>query len=1259
MTDRNALAVLAVSLASCFAASAVPRLGDVTREKYPDADSVVVDTGDSYVVRADGTYVCESESWTKILTEKGRREESVIELGYNSRYGSARIVSVSVVDANGAERAVDVSATTNETTDNSSASANIYDPCQRKIVCTIPGVKVGETIHSKTARIVEKARVENTYADIFVMEWLSPIVNAHVTVRMPKELPLKSVSVRNPLGNVESTKTVEPDGSILYAWTATNSPQVFPEPGMPPLYTQVQNIRVSTASDWKELSRWYWNLSLPHLEKTNAAMTNRVAELPKDVSAIYKWVAQEVRYMGLTMEDTSPGYAPHDVDITFDNRYGVCRDKAALLVAMLRMAGFEAYPVLIHAGAKMDEEVPLPFFNHAIVAVRGGGGAGPLPANKDGFILMDPTDESSRDLFPSYLCNKSYLVATPEGEPLHVSQIVPAEENAVKIDSRGTLDADGSLLLSTRVDIGGVNDNVYRGAFLGRKPDERRKLVERIVRGSAPGAELLSLTIEPADLQDTTKPLKLEFASRIPEALLPGQTVSEFAPALFSPRFGVASWLLQGSTALEKRRFPLVLASTAMLDETLVVKHEGGVGAAKTLPEDAVVGGKGSAVPGYSFRRTYRATDGEIEAKRTFAVTSVEFTPAEYLELRECAKRVEASERERPFFLKDAYKDADVRYRRMSIAGTVTSPFSWTITNTVEKEILTYDGKNESSELKYSWNPLCRNVELVYATVSNRNGKVVSAGARETNVFDCDWSAAAPRYPASKELVVNLPSVEIGSVVSYQTVTTVSNSPTAFYNTYNFDVFEPTDEKTVDIDGLVDIHVRKTNPKVLRREPSQPDGRLWRDVRTVSLGDFKSLASRLAKAAEVKAVKFRESWREEEPANLADPSAEGAIAGDVRRIKAIRNWMTKHVRIAGPSLYEVPVDMQLTDPGVVLRERYATRLDYARAMAALLKGAGYEADVVFSAANADEDARLRADMLLDSPCERMFAHPLCRVKVRYGGFLGLFANETTFFIGHENEYSPLGASVYEGSDFIDPKTGEVGKVHVERGLPDSRETVYTISIRENGSADIDVEDRLFGSGVGSFRKRYSEMLPEDRSRHHQSLLGDIAQAASATSDLMTDVESYPATRSFSCHVPDYAVANGDMLTLVLPEFGSRIFPLAGTTRETPIAIESRDPASLTVKVSLPESGRFRWAEESIPQSLVVCGVPSTGRGDACDTWYFYRKDVGDDGTIVFTRSTLKRDQSSVSPIWFEYLKSIDARVSSRANKTVTVRREKR
>ena len=48
--------------------------------------------------------------------------------------------------------------------------------------------------------------------------------------------------------------------------------------------------------------------------------------------------------------------------------------------------------MLINVGTKMDPEVPDPFFNHAIVSVE---------LAKGKYVLMDPTDEHTRNLLPS------------------------------------------------------------------------------------------------------------------------------------------------------------------------------------------------------------------------------------------------------------------------------------------------------------------------------------------------------------------------------------------------------------------------------------------------------------------------------------------------------------------------------------------------------------------------------------------------------------------------------------------------------------------------------------------------------------------------------------------------------------------------------------------------------------------------------------------------------------------------------------------
>ena len=63
--------------------------------------------------------------------------------------------------------------------------------------------------------------------------------------------------------------------------------------------------------------------------------------------------------------------------------------------------------MLINVGTKRDAEVPDSFFNHAIVGVE---------LKKGEYVLMDPTDENTREFLPSYDFNQSYLVCRPEGE---------------------------------------------------------------------------------------------------------------------------------------------------------------------------------------------------------------------------------------------------------------------------------------------------------------------------------------------------------------------------------------------------------------------------------------------------------------------------------------------------------------------------------------------------------------------------------------------------------------------------------------------------------------------------------------------------------------------------------------------------------------------------------------------------------------------------------------------------------------------------
>ncbi|MBR2921001.1 MAG: DUF3857 domain-containing protein [Kiritimatiellae bacterium] len=1221
-----------------FVARAGGTYSHVTVEKYPDADAVLVDSVEETRYKPDGTYVSEDYNTVKILTEKGRREESVISLSFNARYGVSKILEVKVTSADGTVRDVDFAKTTKEATDNSSVSANIYDPMDRKIVCTIPGLKIGDVVYYRTRKEVRMSRVKDHYADISVFEWTCPILRQTVRIIAPKERPLKRMAVRNPLGNVKYSSKTLADGSVEHVWVAKDSPQAFAEPNTPPLYKVVQNLYVSTAEDWQTISRWYWDLCVPHLSKTTPAISNQVSKIVAScgekasdydkISAIYKWVAQEVRYMGLTMEETSPGYAPHDVNITFENRYGVCRDKAALLAAMLRIAGFEAYPVLIHAGAKMDNEVPLPYFNHAITGVRAPGSK---EADKAGYILMDPTDESSRDIMPAYLGDRSYLVATPFGETLHLSSVPPARANSLDVESEGTIEKDGSLLIKSVVRFKGLNDNAYRRGLLKMTAENRRRFFERAVKGASSSAELISAELKPDDLRKTEEELSVELLFRINEAVLKGKSREELTVPALSRILGVANWAFDGSTSLLKRRFPLVISSTSRTTERIRIKLGDSIGGTVALPEDISIDGA------YSFSRKTSVKDGVYTMERVLSVNEVEFSPAEYAKLLDSLKTVEAAERQRAVFAKSRYADAHVRYREIAAFVNVTGPKSWVVTNVVEKEILTYDGKKKSAELKFSYNPTWKNIDVVSATVMKADGSVASVSDREKSVLDAGWASSAPRYPATKELIVNLPSVEIGSVIKYVTVTTVTNAPAPFYATWNFDSTEPIDLMRVDYRDWKGGRFVRTE-KNLKRLPSEPmmaPASFWRETKTVALGDFMSAADNLEKGIDVESDEFG--------GELAS-----AKSADEEKIETVRNWMAKYIRISGPSLYETPLSFQTTPVDTVLKERYASRFDYIRTMCALMKGAGLDADIVFAANDFTDAEETRINDILRYPKIGKYSIPVCRVRVKSGSFLGMGGTVREYFIGTENEYTPVTASSVSRSTYLDVDSEiPVDQKACIASDEDALLSRYTIYVRENGAVDIEYEQETKGASVGAFRKLYSEMLPEDRSRHFQKMLGTLAQAASATRELVTDIQN--AKLSFSAFIPDYATKAGDTMTVTLPEIGFSLSSLTGSVRETPIFIPGNKIAQrIEVKVVFPEG----YTEiEHLPETL---------------NEYGYHIDAGSvtkdsKGRLAVTVSewTDPRRSKMYAKRDFASLKDFSRVASSRANRTIIVRRKAR
>lgn len=743
------------------APAVIASAGKVTPTTYPGCDEVVVDQNSVRSFRPDGTGETQDETWTKVLTEHGKDDNRVLGLSFMIPYSSVEVVRLEVVHPDGAATPINVAANSKESIDDSQMEMNIYDPNSKVLRVSIPQLEVGDTVHSVVRQTLLRPIVDGQFSDDFLLEGPAAIRHTTVKIYAPATKDLTKVMIRNPVPtSVVATSHTTADGGKVYQWEVNNVPRMYDEPSMPN-YTEVcQHLLVSTITDWKDVSKWYWGLSGAHLDASTADMKTQVATLTAGASddlaktkAIFYYVSKNIRYMGVTPDKDRPGFEPHDVSLTYDKKYGVCRDKAALLVSMLRLAGLQAYPVLTNYGAKRDPDIPSPDFNHAIAAVCLTPGV---------YTLMDATDEHTRDLLPSGESNQSYLVCRPEGETLKTSDVRSPEENMLTVKTTGTLSRSGHLEATSTLAFGGINDNEFRSAMSEMKPDIRRQVFEKLLSHSAPGVVLKELKIEPENMLDTSVPVHAEISFAVDGMTASGGSTAVVNIPWLGRDFAIVSYLVKTAT-LESRRYPYLVPSTCGIREEVAIRLEPGYSAALSLPNCSPLSDGSLA-----YQRSANLTDGLLTSSLEFELKTVEFSPAEYLQLKSTLTQLDydnrkspvlsvtsaapAAETTPPTVFAPTSTSSDVEIIESTHLYDVHNEHSWTLDATTRMKILTYNGKKENSEQKIAYNPACQQVRVVHATVITPGGKRQEVSAGEQHEMDEGWSAGAGRYTGGKIL---------------------------------------------------------------------------------------------------------------------------------------------------------------------------------------------------------------------------------------------------------------------------------------------------------------------------------------------------------------------------------------------------------------------------------------------------------------------------------------------------------------------------
>lgn len=1155
----------------------------VTSNAYPDADAVLVVGWEQVRYNPDGTARSIEDVCYKILTEKGRRDLRSLSFFYDIAYGTVMVTKVEVIKPDGRVEPVDLQAQGREMIETSQMSMNIYDPNMKVLTVSVPGLEPGDMVRYVAREIITKARMPNTWADIVPLEDERPIRAYRYEVLAPKALPLKHTVLKNPLGTTVTYTQLVVQAGIVHRWMARDVPRMYPEPGMPGL-NAIQHLLLSTIRDWQTVSRWYYNLSEPRLRAVTPAMSNTVARLiatartnREKTEAIFRYVSQKIRYMGVTMEDTAPGYEPHDVCITFKNKYGVCRDKAALLVSLLRIAGLKAYPALIHFDIKKDPVVPEPYFNHAITAVEEAEGT---------YLLMDSTDENTRELLPAYLNNKSYLVAKPQGDVLRTTPVVPAHENLVHIATTARYRPGGTLSLSSRLRFLGMNDNVYRSSFAELDFDRMRRYFEGSVKELLPGAALTDFSIEPDDMHNVSKPIHVRLVCTAPDLLITGRSLTMVPLPWMGARFGIVDAVLR-MTGLATRRYPLVTDIACGVRETLTLEVDGAAGPAVALPTyDNVVSDL------VEWRRALHAEGSRLVATQVFLLHAVEFSTSQYAELKQALRAIESEARKQPLFqrardVRETTSDdeeqggtyeyvpaEDVQYVQIQTTYTLSNATTWTVTERVHKKILTYAGKKQHAELKIAFNPAWETIELVQARVVDADGTTHRVMDKEINIMDADWVATAPRYPAGKILVISLPGVDRESEVKYTIRRTCINRP--FFSACEyFTSHDPIEEKVVKVrapqgvrltthvtnKGEIEARQQLVNgtnvfiwssndQRAVRREDALPPWYSFNPTVFVSGGAWKEYAQQVATILE-------ERTREQTAAVAQAKELIAGLTDDTARVRAIRNFVAQRIRLAGPQLDEIPLSA-LSPADVTLRDGYGNSADRAILLATMLRAAGFAPQFVLASQSPRVPELVKP--LIECPLLDTFNRVLVRVEV---------AGEP-IYLNDTDQYAVLGATTHDGRLGLRLPDGTPETIQAARGKENRHETDFTITLAADGTAEITQREVVYGTSYGELNRRFAEMQPEERRQLQEQMMTALAQGAELVKPLTSDFSEYPGVIELTVRVPRYAVREGQRLYYRLPGDISGLLHVRSDVRDNPYFWSTPQRVRVTVTSHFPE-----------------------------------------------------------------------------------------
>jgi hypothetical protein len=432
-----------------------------------------------------------------------------------------------------------------------------------------------------------------------------PALQTSIELRLPAKPTFRAVLNHSSVQPLET----EENGRRVLRWNVQKLAAAEPLPGDPPASQWAVSLGVSSLPSWDEFATWYRRIAKGSdvidgsVKKIATELTANAPSRMEKVQRCYEFVAA-FRYVAI--EIGVQGFRPRSPADVLANRYGDCKDKANLLIALLRSQGIDAHFVLLNRGGATDVSFPSWQFNHAIAYLPAAPAEG-----QPGDLWMDATDGVTPFGFvaPGDFGRAGLVFSAEKAEFKTISDnngSVSRIEDEWDLQTRDGSGWDGSFTRRAK----GLAEDELRRTFRGSSPQQRQLQVHRIVSPLWPGADFAAAAV--TDVSSMQEPVAVKAAVTFPSASLP-----------------VASFPWMELFAAPERDRPLLLndGHPCQGAQTLRLRH---AAAPATVPADwsAEAGGAKFSV------KWQRIDPATIERRASVEIANATIAPGDYVAVR-------------------------------------------------------------------------------------------------------------------------------------------------------------------------------------------------------------------------------------------------------------------------------------------------------------------------------------------------------------------------------------------------------------------------------------------------------------------------------------------------------------------------------------------------------------------------------------------------------------------------------------------------